>query len=128
MDLDATVSSSGPPRAKVKLRVGEGVAEAQAGGDGVVDATYNAIAELVTKSGGVAPQLERYAVKAITVGTDAQGEVSCMLRAGQTAAMGQSSHTDIVVASAHAYIAALNKLEYLRAHRSSDAGAPETGP
>src|SRR5262249_61899176 len=75
--------------------------------------------------GGRAPQLERYAVKAITGGPDAQGEVSCLLRDGDTVASGQGSHTDIIMASALAYLAALNKLEYLRAHRPAE---PQTGP
>jgi 2-isopropylmalate synthase len=83
----------------------------------VVDATFTALARVVERFGGRAPQLERYVVKAITGGTDAQGEVSCLLRDEETGAIGQGSHTDIIMASALAYVAALNKLEYLRAHR-----------
>ena len=59
-------------------------------------------------------------VKAITGGTDAQGDVSCLLRDGDTSAIGQSSHTDIIMASAQAYVAALNKLQYLKAHRPAE--------
>ena len=63
--------------------------------------------------------------KAITGGTDAQGEVSCLLRDGDVLAGGQGAHTDILMASALAWLSALNKLEYLRAHRPIE---PETGP
>jgi hypothetical protein len=43
-----------------------------------------------------------------------------LLRDGDTSAIGQSSHTDIIMASAQAYVAALNKLQYLKAHRPSE--------
>lgn len=125
ISLEASSSTSGPPQARIKVRVGEGEAEASATGDGVVDATYNALAEVVERFGGRVPQLDRYVVKAITGGTDAQGEVSCLLRDGETVATGQGAHTDIIVASALAYLSALNKLEYLRTYRPVDS---EHGP
>ncbi|MBU6281697.1 2-isopropylmalate synthase [bacterium] len=123
--LEASSSSTRPPTAKVRVRIGETEAEAEAGGDGIVDATYNALAAVVSRFGGRVPQLDRYAVKAITGGTDAQGEVSCLLRDGDVLAGGQGAHTDILMASALAWLSALNKLEYLRAHRPVEA---ETGP
>ena len=123
--LEASSSSAIAPRAKVRMRIGESDAEAEAGGDGIVDATYNALSAVVTRFGGRVPQLDRYAVKAITGGTDALGEVSCLLRDGDVLASGQGSHTDIIMASALAWLMALNKLEYLRAHRPSEA---ESGP
>ena len=107
------------------MRIGDREAEAQATGDGVVDATYNALAEVVERFGGRKPHLDRYAVKAITGGTDAQGEVSCLLRDGEQVAIGQGAHTDIIMASALAYLSALNKLEYLRTYRPIDS---EHGP
>jgi 2-isopropylmalate synthase len=115
--LDAASSSTDTPSSRVRVRVAEQEAEISATGDGVVDATFTALARVVERFGGRAPQLERYVVKAITGGTDAQGEVSCLLRDEETGAIGQGSHTDIIMASALAYVAALNKLEYLRAHR-----------
>src|SRR5690606_34596244 len=121
ISLEASSSTSGPPQARIKVRVGEGEAEASATGDGVVDATYNALAEVVERFGGRVPQLDRYVVKASTGGTDAQGEVSCLLRDGETVATGQGAHTDIIVASALAYLSALNKLEYLRTYRPVDS-------
>jgi len=123
--LDASVSSTQVPHAKLKVRVGESEVETEAGGDGIVDATYNALAQAVERFGGERPTLERYVVKAITGGTDAQGDVSCLLRDGENGAIGQSSHTDIIMASAQAYVAALNKLQYLKAHRPAE---PRHGP
>ena len=118
--LSAAVSSDGTPNARVRVRVGESDIDADSEGDGIVDATYNALALVVEKTGGSRPNLERYVVKAITGGTDAQGDVSCLLRDGETSAIGQSSHTDIIMASAQAYVAALNKLQYLKAHRPAE--------
>ena len=127
--LEASSSSESAPRARVRLRVGGVETEATASGDGVVDATYNALAEMVAKqNGGRVPQLDRYVVKAITGGTDAQGEVSCLLRDGEAVAIGQGSHTDIIMASALAYLAALNKLEYLHEHRPTQSPEPLHGP
>jgi 2-isopropylmalate synthase len=123
--LDASASSAQAPHATVRIRVDEVEDGADATGDGIVDATYNALAQVVGKFGGSVPHLDRYAVKAITGGTDALGEVSCLLREGETVASGQGSHTDIVMASALAYLNALNKLEYLRTYRPAE---PQSGP
>ena len=91
-------------------------------GDGMVDACYRAISDLT----GCHPQLERYAVKAITGGTDAQGEVTCLVSEDGMRVTGQGSHTDIIQASALAYVNALNKLDYRRQHRQ--AHHAEVGP
>jgi len=80
----------------------------QGTGDGMVDACFKAISEIAGRS----PQLQRYAVKAITGGTDAQGEVSCLVRDGELTSTGQGAHTDIIMASALALLNALNKIEY----------------
>jgi len=106
--LSVASSMDGVPTANVRLRIdGEERAE-EATGDGVVDACYRAIAKVT----GTGCKLERYAVKAITGGTDAQGEVSCLVRDGDLTSTGQGAHTDIIMASALALLNALNKLEY----------------
>lgn len=64
-------------------------------------------------------------MKAITSGTDAQGEVSCLVRDGSLTSTGQGAHTDIIVASALAFLNALNKLEYRRRYEDR---ARVTGP
>jgi len=77
-------------------------------GDGPVDAVFKAIEEMTrTKS-----KLLTYEVKAITEGMDAQGEVSVKLVEDGRVVIGQGAHTDIIVASAKAYVRALNKLEW----------------
>ncbi|RMD82444.1 MAG: 2-isopropylmalate synthase, partial [Candidatus Dadabacteria bacterium] len=53
-----------------------------------------------------------YQVKGISGGTDAVGDVSCLIRIGETAVRGHGSHTDIVVASALAFVDALNRYVY----------------
>jgi len=78
----------------------------EAMGDGPVDATFKAI-ESVAKSGA---ELLLFSVNAVTQGTESQGEVTVRLAKGGRIVNGQGADTDIVVASAKAYINALNKL------------------
>ncbi len=79
---------------------------AQATGSGPVDAVFKAL-ELVVKSG---TELLLYSVNNITNGTDSQGEVTVRLERGGRIVNGQGADTDIVIASAKAYINALNKI------------------
>ncbi len=106
--LNVASSSEGVPHATVRVRVDGKERREHATGDGMVDACYKAIA----RATGTSCKLERYAVKSITGGTDAQGEVSCLVREDGLTSMGQGAHTDIVMASAQAFLNALNKLEY----------------
>jgi len=108
--LNVTSSSEAVPHATVRLRVDGEERTEHATGVGMVDACYEAI----VKATGTTCRLERYAVKSITGGTDAQGEVSCLVRDGDMSSMGQGAHTDIIMASALAFLNALNKLEYRR--------------
>ena len=111
--LNINSSSNAIPSATVKMRVdGQECAE-HATGDGVVDACYKVIAKIT----GSRARLVRYSVKAITGGADAQGEVSCLIEDGGVRVSGQGSHTDIIMASALAYINALNKIEYRKHYR-----------
>jgi 2-isopropylmalate synthase len=81
-----------------------------------VDAAFKAI-EKIVHSG---TELQLYSVNNITSGTDAQGEVTVRLAKGGRIVNGQGADTDIVVASAHAYLNALNKL-----HSSSERAHPQ---
>ncbi|MDX8386812.1 MAG: 2-isopropylmalate synthase [Gallionella sp.] len=83
-------------------------------GGGPVDATFKAIEQIV-KSG---TELQLYSVNNVTSGTDSQGEVTVRLSKGGRIVNGQGADTDIVVASAKAYLNALNKLhgKFKRAH------------
>jgi len=93
---------------KVSSETGETpVAEASSDGSGPVDATFKAI-ESVVDSGC---KLELYSVSNITTGTDSQGEVTVRVDKDGWAINGQGADTDIVIASAKAYINALNKAQ-----------------
>ena len=84
-------------------------------GDGPVDAVYRTIARITqTKS-----KLLAYVVKAITGGTDAQGEVSVRIEQDGEIVTGNGANTDIIVASAQAYLNALNKLASQLERRAS---------
>jgi len=94
------------PQANMVLEVGGEEIATRADGGGPVDAAFRAI-EAVVKSEAT---LQLYSVNAITSGTDAQGEVTVRLEKDGRVVNGQGADTDIVIASAHAYINALNKL------------------
>jgi 2-isopropylmalate synthase len=107
LDLQVSSASGSLPHAQVALRVDGDEKRGEAVGDGMVDACYKAIYKIV----GLQPALERYAVKAITGGTDALGEVSCLLRQNEMTVAGAGAHSDIVMASALALVNALNRLK-----------------
>ena len=94
------------PHAELTLIVDGQEKQAQASGSGPVDAAFSAI-ETVARSGS---ELLLYSVNAITTGTDAQGEVTVRLTRNGRIVNGQGADTDIIVASAKAYLNALNKL------------------
>lgn len=95
------------PVAKVVMSIGDAQHEAEMQGGGPVDAAFKAI-EKIVHSG---TELQLYSVNNITSGTDAQGEVTVRLSKGGRIVNGQGADTDIVVASAKAYMNALNKLQ-----------------
>jgi len=111
--MNVNSSTDGVPTATIKMRVDGGEKMDHATGDGVVDACY----KVITKITDSQSQLVRYSVNAITAGTDAQGEVSCLIEDAGIRVSGQSSHTDVIMASALAYVNALNKLEERKHYR-----------
>ncbi len=94
------------PEAAVTLWIDGVEKQAVARGDGPVDATFKAIESIV--QGGA--NLLLYSVNAITSGTDSQGEVTVRVEKAGRIVNGQGADTDIVIASAKAYIHALNKM------------------
>ncbi len=94
------------PRARVNIVVDGKEHTATADGGGPVDASFKAIEQMVTSGS----QLLLYSVNNITNGTDAQGEVTVRIEKAGRIVNGQGADTDIVIASAKAYINALNKL------------------
>jgi len=94
------------PHAKIVMAEAGKEKKAESQGDGPVDATFKAI-ETLAKSGA---ELLLYSVNAVTQGTESQGEVTVRLSKGGRIVNGVGADTDIIVASAKAYISALNKL------------------
>lgn len=107
------------PQATVVMIVDGQERTAVAGGSGMVDATFRAIEELVDSGS----ELQLYSVNAITSGSDAQGEVSVRLLHGSRIVNGHGADTDIVIASARAYVDALNGFSLNEARQHPQAGA-----
>ncbi|HFC53964.1 MAG TPA: 2-isopropylmalate synthase [Gammaproteobacteria bacterium] len=94
------------PHAHVTLTVDGAERQGRAPGSGVVDASFKAIESIIASG----TELQLYSVNNITSGTDAQGEVTVRLEKGGRIVNGQGADTDIVIASAKAYVNALNKI------------------
>ncbi len=111
VSLQVVCGSVGPQTAELELDVDGKIGYVKATGDGPVDATFNAIAELFPH----VARLQLYQVHAVTEGTDAQAEVTVRLEENGKTVNGQGADTDTLVASARAYVNALNKLLVKRA-------------
>ncbi len=94
------------PTASVKIRTKGEVVQAAACGDGPVDAAYEAIRQAT----GLSPKIENYSIRAITEGKDALGEATVRIRNDERAFIGRGVSTDIIEASAKAYIDAINRM------------------
>jgi len=95
-----------PPTAAVVMDVDGEERKMTTFGVGPVDAVFNTISQII----GQKPVLEQYLVNAITGGTDAQGEVTVKVRQNNRTAVGRGSDPDIIVASAKAFLNAMNRL------------------
>ena len=94
------------PQASITLWVDGEEKPAACSGSGPVDATFKAIESLIHSG----TELELYSVNNITSGTDSQGEVTVRLKLDSRIVNGQGADTDIVIASAKAYVNAINKI------------------
>ncbi|GGK19692.1 2-isopropylmalate synthase [Salinarimonas ramus] len=106
VSLSVIAGTRGPQRATMKLEIEGRVQTEEADGNGPVDAVFNAIHALAPHEA----TLELYQVHAVTEGTDAQAEVSVRLNSGGRSVTGRGADPDTLVASAKAYLAALNKI------------------
>jgi len=106
ISLSARSETGEQPFARVVISAHGREVRAEARGDGIVDATFKAIESLV-QSGA---ELLLYSVNNVTEGTDSQGEVTVRLSKAGRIVNGMGADTDIVVASAKAYVSALNKI------------------
>ena len=106
VSLTVIAGTMGPQSATLTLDMDGVHRTVQATGNGPVDATFNAIKALVPHEA----VLELYQVHAVTEGTDAQAEVSVRLAQGEQSVNSRGADPDTLVASAKAYLGALNKL------------------
>ncbi|MCY4419874.1 MAG: 2-isopropylmalate synthase [Gammaproteobacteria bacterium] len=118
VSLTAHSETGETPQAQVVLQVDGQERTAHSSGGGPVDATFCAIEEIVDSKA----QLQLYSVNNITTGTDAQGEVTVRLHKSGRIVNGHGADTDIIIASAKAYLHALNRLATpdKRAHPQHD--------
>jgi 2-isopropylmalate synthase len=107
--LNVVSGSVAVPTATMQLEVDGKMIQEAGFGVGPVDAIFAAIRK-ITKTNH---PLLKYAVNAVTGGTDAQGEATVQLKFDGRSAVGRGAHPDVLVASAKAYINALNRLEWL---------------
>ncbi len=105
------------PSATVEMEVNGKVVKQTGTGDGPVDAVYRMIAAIT----GTPSKLDAYLVKGITGGTDALGEVTVKVEEQGKKVAGHGADTDIILASAKAYVNALNKLEYWKKGRTKSS-------
>jgi 2-isopropylmalate synthase len=106
LSLSVIAGTRGPQRATMKLDVDGQTKIEEAEGNGPVDAVFNAIKSLVPHDA----KLELYQVHAVTAGTDAQAEVSVRLSQDGRSVTARAADPDTLVASAKAYLSALNKI------------------
>lgn len=104
------------PSATVEMHVDGAAVIRTESGDGPVDAVYRTIAAIT----GTRSKLDAYLVKGITGGTDALGEVTVKVEEDGKKVAGHGADTDIIVASAKAYVNALNKLAYWKKGKRTD--------
>jgi 2-isopropylmalate synthase len=119
LSLTVIAGTGGLQKATITLEVDSRHQTAEAKGDGPVDATFNAIKAIVPHEA----RLPLFQVHAVTEGTDAQAEVSVRLEENGKVVTGRAADTDTLVASARAYVSALNKLALKRGRLHAQAGA-----
>jgi len=115
--LNVTCGKSTIPTATVKVDIDGTIYQDVDVGDGPVDATYKIIKRMVKTNS----KLLKFSINSITRDMDAQGEVFVKLEEKGYIVIGKGADTDIIVASAKAYINALNKLDYIKRKKTGDA-------
>ncbi|MFL1876864.1 2-isopropylmalate synthase [Hansschlegelia beijingensis] len=117
LSLTVIAGTMGPQSATLTLDIDGVHTTVQAVGNGPVDAIFNAIRRVVPHDA----TLSLYQVHAVTEGTDAQAEVSVRLEEGEKSVTARGADPDTLVASARAYVAALNKLSVKRGQINAQA-------
>lgn len=107
--LHVLTGNTVPPTATVKVRVGEELRQNATSGDGPVDAVYSALDGILVDG---KPELKDYSIRSVTQGQDALGEVTVRVQRDGITVNGHSTSTDILEASAEAYLDAVNRAIY----------------
>jgi 2-isopropylmalate synthase len=103
--LHVNLGTTTIPTATVRIKSDDRLVEESATGDGPVDACFNAIDRALNSKF----HIESYQVRSVTVGRSAQGEAHLRLKNGEQSFSGRGVSTDIVEASAKAYLQAINE-------------------
>jgi 2-isopropylmalate synthase len=109
------------PTASVRVKAKGRMVQTAACGDGPVDAAYEAIRQATA----LAPKLENYSIRAVTSGKEALGEATVRISEAGRTYIGRGISTDIIEASAKAYIDALNRMVSLQSRGSREETKPE---
>ncbi len=125
VSLQVQAGSKGPQTAEIVLNVEGAEKTSRVNGNGPVDATFCAIRDIYPHPDA---DLELYQVHAVTGGTDAQAEVSVRLREGGQTVSASAADADTLVASARAYVSALNKLLRKRGYMNPQTAGGEVNP
>ena len=107
VEMQVTSHTAQKPVCQMTLKIDGKTVETSGEGGGPVEAAFNAI-KAATKTDN---ELVLYSVNNVTPGSDAQGEVTVRLKKNGRIVNGLGAHTDIIIASARAYVHALNRLE-----------------
>ena len=114
VQMNVSSGSFAAPTATLEMRINGSVRKTAVMGVGPVDATFKAVKKLTE----VEPRLKRFTIGALTGGTDAQGDCTVLLEIDGREVMGHGLHPDIIVASAKAFINALNRYVFLKERQS----------
>jgi len=115
--IHVTMGTNSIPTATVKIKCTDGYKQESATGDGSVDACFNAIERALE----LKPELESYHVRSVTSGRQALGEVIVRIRKNKHSFTGRGVSTDIIEASAKAYLQALNQQLHHFKHEEEDS-------
>ena len=103
--LQISSGSNSIPNAVVRIKIKDEIIQESAIGDGPIDAVFNAIERALN----IHPEVESYNVRSVTSGRQALGEVLVRIRNSSKSFTGRGVSTDVIEASALAYLSALNK-------------------
>ena len=117
LSLTVIAGTGGPAKAIISLDVDGTHITKEVSGNGPVDATFNAVRAIVPHEA----KMSLYQVHAVTEGTDAQAEVSVRLEEDGKSVTGRGADPDTMVASAKAYISAVNKIAVKRLRQHAQA-------